>query len=71
MLYLCSDGLTDQNNPERKKFGENTLRHLLSECHDKPTETQKTNLTDALDAHQQNTEQRDDITFLGIRLCWC
>lgn len=68
MLYLCSDGFADQNNPKRKKFGENALRQLLVDCHDKPAEEQKKLLTDALDAHKQNAEQRDDITLLGIRV---
>lgn len=68
MLYMCSDGFVDQNNPQRKKFGEKMLQNLLVDIADKPAPEQGTILANALDEHQEKAEQRDDITLLGVRL---
>lgn len=68
MVCMYSDDFADQNNPQRKKFGANALYNLLIDCCDKPTEIQQNILGEALNVHQQDAKQRDDITLLGTKL---
>ena len=68
LLYLSSDGLIDQNNNERKKFGTKKLVETMNSLKSKDLSVQKQELEIILDEHQSGTEQRDDITFLGIRV---
>jgi len=68
LLYLCSDGLADQPDPEERKFGSPQLRAVLAELAPLALEHQKTQLLDRLQAHQRHEPQRDDITMLGIRV---
>ncbi|MCC5943570.1 MAG: tetratricopeptide repeat protein [Bernardetiaceae bacterium] len=67
-LYLTSDGYTDQQSPQRRKFGTPQLLDLLSKIAEQPMSEQKSKLEQTLDAHQKNEEQRDDITIVGIHL---
>ncbi len=67
-LYLNSDGFTDQNNHERTKFGIQKFQDLLFQHHQKPMSEQCAALESALQAHQQDEPQRDDIITIGIRL---
>jgi serine phosphatase RsbU (regulator of sigma subunit)/tetratricopeptide (TPR) repeat protein len=70
MLYLTSDGYTDQHNSTREKFGTRRFEHLLaSHAHQEAAEQLQT-FEQALTAHQGATPQRDDITVLGLRLFW-
>lgn len=68
MLYLSSDGYIDQSNLEREKFGILQLKDLLETMLEKDMTTQQEMLAKALEDYQGNTEQRDDIIFMGIRL---
>lgn len=68
MLYLCSDGLPDQPNPQGKKFGSKQLRMLFEELAPDAPGEQRTQILSRLQAHQQHEPQRDDITLLGIRI---
>jgi PAS domain S-box-containing protein len=68
LIYLTSDGLMDQNAPDRKRFGTEKFIQLLEECSSLPLAEQKRNIEFALDSYQQNEEQRDDVTILGIQL---
>ncbi len=68
MIYIFSDGFVDQSNPEGKKIGTSTLLSCISEISDFSVSEQKQKLTDLLDNHQLDTPQRDDITFMGIRI---
>ncbi|EAY29292.1 SpoIIE family protein phosphatase [Microscilla marina] len=68
VLYLTTDGLIDQNNQERKKFGTARFQQLLKECASLPLNVQEEKLINALDQHQTGTEQRDDITVLAIEV---
>jgi len=67
-LYLCSDGYIDQNDEYRKKFGSPRFLKLLEEIQNKPLSEQKVRLENTLQIHQKNTEQRDDITIIGLKL---
>ncbi|OJJ22120.1 hypothetical protein BKI52_08770 [marine bacterium AO1-C] len=67
-LYMCTDGFADQNNDDRKKFGSERLVNLLLENAHWPMAKQKQLLTIALEEHQGENEQRDDILLLGYRI---
>ncbi len=67
-IYLDSDGLTDQNNSQRERFGTQRLQNLLLEIAENPMTTQKKILEENLASHQAENEQRDDILVMGIRL---
>jgi serine phosphatase RsbU (regulator of sigma subunit) len=68
VLYLTSDGYTDQNGPEMKKLGTKRLVDILKENATKPMSVQKKALETELDTHQEGEDQRDDITIIGIKL---
>ncbi|MCU0450797.1 MAG: tetratricopeptide repeat protein [Bernardetiaceae bacterium] len=68
MLYLNSDGYTDQCNPERQKFGWERLRAVLTEMAPQPAAVQQSTLARALAEFQQTEKQRDDILVLGLRV---
>ncbi|MGB0524894.1 MAG: SpoIIE family protein phosphatase [Flammeovirgaceae bacterium] len=67
-LYLFTDGLQDQHNKALKKFGSKQVKRILSEHHQKPMKAQHQLLLDALQKHQGDEKQRDDISFIGIKL---
>ncbi|TAE75752.1 MAG: hypothetical protein EAZ85_01690 [Bacteroidetes bacterium] len=68
MLYIYSDGFTDVANPQRKNLGKKKLKETLIENIHLPCAQQKEILKELLTNYQAGTEQRDDITFWGIRL---
>ena len=68
ILYLSSDGLSDQNNLERKRFGSNRLIKIISENFEKPLTEQKYIIEKEIDTWQTGVEQRDDITFMAIKI---
>ncbi len=68
MLYLLSDGYTDQQNPERERLGRRKLLKLIEKNAQKDITQQKQIFNDALKKHQQNELQRDDITFMALKL---
>lgn len=67
-IYFTTDGILDNPNPRRKRFGEKYLKHIIHENYTLPFETQKQILHERLIAHQQDADQRDDITVIGIQL---
>lgn len=68
MLYLFSDGYTDQPNPKRRSVGHIRLQKLLLSVADLSTQKQQESILDFLEKYRENTPQRDDITLLGIRV---
>ena len=68
VLYLGSDGVADQNNLKRRKFGSQTLKQVLSENATLPLSQQKKCIEQALQNHMKGTEQRDDILWMGVKL---
>ncbi|MEN9445460.1 MAG: hypothetical protein RIS47_2351, partial [Bacteroidota bacterium] len=67
ILYLSTDGFTDQNNKERKRFGKKRLLELLEQHANETMANQKVYLENELDGFQNTEKQRDDITLIGIR----
>jgi serine phosphatase RsbU (regulator of sigma subunit) len=68
MLYLSTDGYCDQANDSRDKFGILQFIDLLQKSITKSMTEQQQDMINALAAHQLDTEQRDDITVMGVRL---
>lgn len=68
ILFLSSDGLTDQNNFERKRFGSNRLREIILNNISESMERQKEMIESELSNFQKDEEQRDDITLIGIKI---
>jgi serine phosphatase RsbU (regulator of sigma subunit) len=66
-IYLFSDGIIDQNAPNRKRFGTPLLEKTLNENLSKSLEEQKNIIVETLKAHQADSPQRDDIAMIGIR----
>jgi len=68
MIYMSSDGYTDQANEGLKRFGSLRFRELIKSLHIFPIEEQKEILKKELDTYQGREEQIDDITVIGIRI---
>jgi len=68
MVYVGSDGLADQNNHRRRRFGTKLLYELLKENAHLSAAKQQEILEEALELHMLKSEQRDDILWLGLRL---
>lgn len=67
-LYLYSDGLSDQMNPEGKRFGSRQVEALIGRLSTLPFDGQKRALEAALHEWQGSATQTDDIVFLGIEI---
>ena len=67
-IYLTTDGFIDQANPARERFGSKRLRALIGNVHHLSMIEQGRLFEKELDDHRQNTEQRDDINLIGIRI---
>lgn len=67
-IYLTSDGIKDQNNINRKRFGTARLKMMLSFTSTQKIEEQKMFIDTILNNWQGLEEQRDDISLWGIEL---
>lgn len=68
MIYAGSDGIQDQNNPQRDKFGSLRLKALLNELAELPPDAQRERLEERLERFMADAEQRDDILWVGFRV---
>ncbi|NJL11838.1 MAG: tetratricopeptide repeat protein [Microscillaceae bacterium] len=67
-LYFGTDGYPDAANDKRRKLGYRAFERIICETIQQPMIEQGAALLEALYVHQGQTEQRDDITLLGIQL---
>ena len=67
VIYLCSDGLTDQANPKRDRFSLLRLRAFVEQNGGLEIKQQKEILLSDWEYFRQDTEQRDDVTIIGIQ----
>lgn len=67
-LYLFTDGITDQMGNNNKKFGTNNIKDFIENYNNKNMSEQSAILSKLFYAHIGNEEQRDDLTFLGIKI---
>ncbi len=68
VFYLSSDGLTDQNNKERKRLQDEPIFKVLLENYSATMLAQHIGLQNLLTNHMMGTEQRDDILLLGVQV---
>lgn len=68
LIYLGSDGLEDQNNVKRKKFGRNKIKEIIATNKDLTLSEQQQVFEKTLEEHMKNTDQRDDILWMGVKI---
>ncbi len=66
-LYLSSDGFVDQSTGSGQKIGSPRFAQWIQEQHAQPMAATRVWLESTLDRQQQDDNQRDDITVLGVR----
>jgi serine phosphatase RsbU (regulator of sigma subunit) len=60
MLYLCTDGIADQNSPSGEKFGMLRLAGILKSCAPLPFKELKMETKSAIYKHQSSAQQRNN-----------
>jgi serine phosphatase RsbU (regulator of sigma subunit)/Tfp pilus assembly protein PilF len=69
MLYLFSDGYSDQfGGPKRKKFKRSQLKKLLYSIASYPIQKQRQVIEQAFDEWKGNIEQIDDVCVFGVKM---
>lgn len=69
MIYLFSDGITDQfGGKKREKFQESRFRELIESIHTLPAQRQKDIIYQTFEDWKSNESQLDDVMVLGFRL---
>jgi ligand-binding sensor domain-containing protein len=68
-LFLTTDGYQDQNDLNRKSFSRKKITQLFQEINSLPSPKQRQQLlAQTLDKHMKDTEQRDDILVIGVKI---
>ncbi|EAY29597.1 7TM diverse intracellular signaling domain-containing protein [Microscilla marina] len=68
MLYLTTDGYIDLPNRKRKSFGTRRLKVMFEANAHLPVDQQKETFTQVMKEFLLNSEQRDDITIVGLKV---
>ncbi len=68
ILYLFTDGFSDQNGINGQKMGSLKFQSYLEGLHNLPLHLQKQELENQFKEHKGKNKQRDDVTILGIEL---
>lgn len=67
-LYMSTDGIIDQNGPDRKRFGSKRFEEMIIGNCSLSIKEQSEKMNKEIDDFMQSEEQRDDITLLGLRI---
>ncbi|CAM2010301.1 AAA family ATPase [Acanthopleuribacter pedis] len=67
MLYLTTDGFSDQNNAANEKYGNRRFSGLLEALAEKSAEAQQDMLQYEFAEFTGSQAQRDDVTIMGFR----
>jgi serine phosphatase RsbU (regulator of sigma subunit) len=67
-VYLSTDGIIDQNGPDRKRFGSKRFEEMIVNNCKFSIKEQEENITKEIDNFMHSEEQRDDITLMGLRI---
>jgi serine phosphatase RsbU (regulator of sigma subunit) len=68
LIYMFTDGLSDQPNNIGEKFSSVKLKELLRTNAHLTLSEQQTIIMEELKLHQSGASQRDDITLIGVRI---
>lgn len=66
-VFVCSDGLTDTENPEGEMFGDERLRDLLAGLAGRSVAEVRRAVDEQLQAFSRGAAQSDDLTLLAVR----
>ncbi|OHX64586.1 SpoIIE family protein phosphatase [Flammeovirga pacifica] len=67
-IYLFTDGIIDQHDENRKRFGKKRLIQLIEETMSNSVDEQGELIVDTVGKYSENQTQRDDITFMAMAL---
>ena len=68
-VYLFSDGMQDQfGGKNNKKYGQKRLREFIDSSNDKSIKEQGKAIETEFEQWKENTNQLDDVLFMGIEL---
>ncbi len=67
-IYMSSDGIIDQNNDNRRSMGSLRLAEIINNCKNLPMSLQQQKIEENINKWQQNSQQRDDICLIGIKI---
>jgi serine phosphatase RsbU (regulator of sigma subunit) len=68
LIYLTTDGFTDQPNVHRKRFGELRFAQLVYQSRQLSLAEQCQVLEKSLNVYMQSESQRDDMLLIGLRV---
>lgn len=68
MVYLSSDGFIDQNDIDRKRFGEKRLIDIFGQVAKLGMDEQQQYIENVLNTYMHDTYQRDDILLIGVKI---
>lgn len=68
VIYVTTDGLLDNPNVKRKKFGKARFRDFILNYHALSMAQQNKQLEKEVHTFQGSTEQRDDMLVLGLKI---
>ena len=68
LLYLSTDGIVDQPSPDRIRFGSVRFINLLKKIGNESLSEQQESIEQAILDYQKHEQQRDDVTFIGIKV---
>ena len=68
ILYLVTDGVFDQSNRQRARYGKSRFKHFLSKHASLPLGEQKVSFLKELEDFRQGEDSRDDITLLAVKI---
>ncbi|WP_299456132.1 SpoIIE family protein phosphatase [uncultured Microscilla sp.] len=67
-IYLSTDGFVDTPSPQRKSLGNRRFEQMLKQQSQYSMTKQKDFFAQMLVNHQQDADQRDDVTLFGIKV---
>jgi serine phosphatase RsbU (regulator of sigma subunit) len=67
-LLLYSDGIIDQQNPRRDRFGTTQFTNIIGDNIKESMEHLRDAIEKAYNVHKSIEEQRDDLTVFGLRI---
>lgn len=67
-IYMLTDGMIDQNGPDRKRFGSQKVEELIVSLERESMDQQKETFVRTLSDFMEKEVQRDDITIIGLKV---
>lgn len=68
LIYISSDGMIDQNDSMRKRFGTPRFMEILESVAEKPLKNQELTILKEFKEYKKDEIQRDDIIVWGVKL---